>query len=130
MKKISAFSLIEVMIVVAIVSILSVLAYSALRTSLYDASLMKVEVALRKVDEAKIRYYMDTKDGGTPALSSLVGYLQVPAGAGVEVFYSKTAWETSNAATPTAGYLLQGAVRQKAQISPNAKGVPATLVDW
>ena len=122
----------EILIVVAIVGILVALAHAALRTSLTDASAMKVQVALQKVNEAKIRYYMDVRTTNPPPLAELVKYIQVPTGAGVEVFYSESAWKSTHAgpASPTAGYLLKGAVKHRAEIFPNGKDVPAELGSW
>lgn len=124
------FTLIEVLIVVVIVGILVAIAHAALRTTKSDASTVKVTAALRKVDEAKIRYYMDTRDAGAPTLPNLVQYMQAPAGSGEEIFYSKTGWEAGHPSKSTAGLLLQGAVGQKAVISPNARDIPATLSTW
>lgn len=129
-NKQQGFSFLEILIVVIVTSILIAIAIAALNTSKADAGLLKLRIALQKVDEAKIRYYLDTKDPNRPDLTNLVAYLQVPTGAGEEIFYTKRAWEAAHPAKDTAGLLLNGAVTKKAQIEPGSKNVPATLLEW
>lgn len=117
--------------VVIIVSILVAIAHAALRTSREDAKSVKIEAALRKVDEAKIRYYMDTRplNPAEPSLAHLAPYLAA-GGAGEEIFYTKAAWETAHPPSPTAGWLLNRAIPGKANIAPNAREVPASINYW
>ena len=128
-KKTGGFSFVEVIIVIAIVGILVTLVHAALRTATKDASAVKLAAALQKVDEAKIRYYMDNKTTGAPPPAKLIQYLQAPAGAGEEIIYSESGWNTTHTKKATAGYLLKG-VKDKGMITPNGKGVAAKWLPY
>lgn len=123
------FTLIESLVVIMIVGILVALAHSALRLAREDARTVKEDVTLARVDEAKIRYYLDTKDEGEPSLATLATYIEQGAYGGAEIFYTKAAWERDNGSDPDAGKLL-GGVKGFKVIKPNTRQVPATLIDF
>lgn len=122
------FSFIELLIVVIVVGILVAIAHAALNTSLKDARTTKVMVALTRTDEAKIRYYMDTKDPGEPSLTDLATYMeQGQYGGGAEMFYTDAAWlALGNTITIKNTEKLLGGVKGNHVIKPNARNIAAT----
>jgi type II secretory pathway pseudopilin PulG len=118
-EKPQAFSVIELQVTLLIVGFLVALAVGALHTSRHDAQITRLEDTLARVREAKIHYYLDTKNPGEPPLDVLAGYANIQGG-GEEIFYSKPLWEASHGADPHAGIFLKGTAFEKkaARIAP------------